>query len=272
MNLQTALQQCRKDKKALLAINFYNFETLKADLIAAKRNNSAIILQTSESTLNYLGVPTATAMARSAANDFGVQIWLHLDHGMNVNLIQKCLDAGYDSIMIDASDLSFENNIKKTKTIVDLAQPYGANVEAELGYIAKLNQSQDIICTPPDHAARFVFETGVDALAVAIGNAHGFYKSKPNIRFDILEEISQLVTIPLVLHGSSGIPVEDLVRAIRLGICKINLATEIKNIFMKKVKSLMADSDEIDLRIVFPQAIDVTAELISNKLKGINNE
>lgn len=272
MKLKNALIECRQQKKAILAVNFYNFETLKADLIAANENHSAIILQTSESTLQYLGIPTAVAMARSLTADFDVQAWIHLDHGMDINLIKRCLDAGYDSVMIDASELSLEHNIEKTCKVVELARPYDINVEAEIGYIAKLNQSQEIICTPPDLAARFVSETGVDALAIAIGNAHGFYNSSPKLHFDILQAISEVVSIPLVLHGSSGIPIHDLLNAIRLGICKINLATEIKNAFMKEIKSIIVNSDEIDLRIIFPHAIKVTAELIGEKLKGITNE
>jgi fructose-bisphosphate aldolase class II/tagatose 1,6-diphosphate aldolase GatY/KbaY len=151
-----------------------------------------------------------------------------------------------------------------------MAAPYHANVEAELGYVAKLGQEQSIEPTSAADAARFVELTGVDCLAVAIGNAHGFYKQTPRLRLDRLQEIKAVTHCPLVLHGSSGIPDEQLKEAIRLGISKINLATETKNIFMKTLQSLLADNEEIDLRKVFPPATDAVRALIHRKLTTIN--
>lgn len=270
MTLKEKLQTCRKEGKALLAANFYNFETLKAVLLAARAANSEIILQASESTLKYLGVRTAAAMAKTGLAEYGVTGWLHFDHGSTVALVQECLDAGFDSVMIDASESAFDENVKTTAKVVSIAGGYGANVEAELGYIAKLGQSQTVSCTSPDEAKRFVEATGVHALAVAIGNAHGFYKSTPKLHFDVLEAIGDAVPVPLVLHGSSGIPDADLQRAIRCGICKINLATEIKNIFMKKLQGQLRDNEEIDLRLVFPPATEAAKELLIKKLRVIN--
>jgi fructose-bisphosphate aldolase class II/tagatose 1,6-diphosphate aldolase GatY/KbaY len=143
-------------------------------------------------------------------------------------------------------------------------------VEAELGYIAKLEQDQKAEPTSAADAQRFAEETGIDALAVAIGNAHGFYKETPNLRIDRLREIREVTHCALVLHGSSGIPDTQLQEAIRSGISKINLATETKNTFMKKLQSLLADSDEIDLRKVFPKAITEVQQLITRKLQAIN--
>jgi fructose-bisphosphate aldolase class II/tagatose 1,6-diphosphate aldolase GatY/KbaY len=271
MNIKDKLSQCRKDGKALLAANFYNFETMKAVLLAAKMTNSEVILQASESTLKYLGVLTAAAMAKAGLDEYGVRGWLHFDHGATVELVQQCLDAGFDSVMIDASEASFEENVRTTTAVVRMAEGYGANVEAELGYIAKLGQSQEVSCTSPDQARRFVEATGVHALAVAIGNAHGFYKSRPKLHFDVLEAIAAATPVPLVLHGSSGIPDDDLRRAIGCGICKINLATEIKNVFMKKLQLLLRGNEEIDLRLVFPSATDAAKDLLINKLMAIND-
>jgi fructose-bisphosphate aldolase class II/tagatose 1,6-diphosphate aldolase GatY/KbaY len=180
------------------------------------------------------------------------------------------LDAGFDSVMIDASEKPFEENVRITKEAVKIAEHYNANVEAELGYIAKLNQSQTIEPTSADDAKRFVEATGIDALAVAIGNAHGFYKEIPRLRLDRLTEIRAATSCALVLHGSSGIPDEQLREAIRCGVSKINLATETKNTFMKKLQSLLADTDEIDLRKIFPKAIDEVKELILKKLNVVN--
>ena len=271
MTLKEKLIDCRKNKKALLAANFYNFETLNAVVQAAKITGSEIILQASESTLNYLGIETAAKMAKSALKENGVTGWLHFDHGATVLLVQKCLDAGFDSVMIDASEASFSDNVKTTQKVVKLAAAYRANVEAELGYVAKLGQDQNMpMFTQPNEAKFFTDETGINALAVAIGNAHGFYKSAPHIQFDLLQKISDVVSIPIVLHGSSGIPEVDLQRAIKLGICKINLATEIKNTFMKKLKSVLLENEDIDLRNVFPKATEEATNLIVNKLNHIN--
>ena len=270
MTMKETLAKYSREGKALLAVNFYNFETLKGLLLAAQAAKSPLILQLSESSLHYLGIAPAVAMARVMLKEYGVEGWLHLDHGSSIDVVKQCLDTGFDSVMIDASEQPFEDNIRITKEAVALAQSYNANVEAELGYIAKLNQSQTIEPTSAEDAKRFVEATGIDALAIAIGNAHGFYKETPKLRIDRLKEIRTSVSCALVLHGSSGIPDEQLQEAIRCGISKINLATETKNIFMKKLQQLLADSDEIDLRKVFPKAIEEVKTLITRKLTVIN--
>jgi len=270
MTLKKKLAHCSCSGQALLAANFYNYETLKGLLQAAKEMNTPIILQLSESSLDYLGIHPAVQMARAALKEFEVEGWIHLDHGSNINLIQRCLDAGFDSVMIDASEASFKENIQVSAAVVKIAEAYAANVEAELGYIAKLNQQQKLTYTQPEEAKLFVEATGVDALAVAIGSAHGFYREPPVLQLDLLKEIHHQTPAALVLHGSSGIPDDQLQQAIRNGISKINLATETKNTFMKKLQQLLATSDEIDLRKVFPPAIQSVKELICTKLSVIN--
>ncbi len=270
MTLKEKLALCSSESSALLAVNFYNFETLKGLLLAARHSASPLILQLSEASLQYLGVRPAAAMARALAQELEVEAWLHLDHGSNVDVVRKCLDAGFDSVMIDASESSFAENVRTTKEVVEIAAAYGANVEAELGYVAKLGQDQEALPTSVDDAKRFEEETGINALAIAIGNAHGFYKKPPNLRLDRLREIRAATRCALVLHGSSGIPPETLKEAIRLGISKINLATETKNVFMKKLQELLADTDEIDLRKIFPKAIQEVERLINEKLKAIS--
>jgi ketose-bisphosphate aldolase len=270
MTMKEKLAAYTTGNKALLAVNFYNFETLKGLLLAAKEANSSLILQLSESSLHYLGIGPAIAMARAMLKEFDVEGWVHLDHGSGIDIIRRCLDAGFDSVMIDASERSFDENVQITQEIVKLAKAYNANVEAELGYIAKLNQSHSFEPTSAEDAQRFVEATGINALAIAIGNAHGFYKETPKLRIDRLKEIRSAVDCALVLHGSSGIPDEQLQEAIHCGISKINLATETKNTFMKKLQSLLANTDEIDLRKVFPKAIDEVKELIVKKLNVIN--
>lgn len=269
MTLKNKLASCSLSGKALLAANFYNFETLKGLLQAAKEMNTPIILQLSESTLQYLGINPAVQMARAALKEYDVEGWIHLDHGSSIQLVQRCLDAGFDSVMIDASEVDFRENIQISSTVVKLAESYKAAVEAELGYIPKLNQEQTLAYTQPEEAKLFVEATGVDALAVAIGSAHGFYKKPPVLQLDLLKDIHQITPAALVLHGSSGIPDDQLKQAIQNGISKINLATETKNTFMKKLKQSLTLSDDIDLRNVFPPAIESVKELICTKLSVI---
>jgi fructose-bisphosphate aldolase class II/tagatose 1,6-diphosphate aldolase GatY/KbaY len=270
--LSAKLRMLQQQRKALLATNFYNFETLRGILEAVRAVEVPIILQLTKSSLDYLSLPVAVNLGRSMLKEYGVEGWIHLDHGDSYELAARCLDAGFDSVMIDASEQPFETNVKLTRQVVKLAEGYGANVEAELGYVAKLGQQTDVIAfTEPDDARRFVEETGVHTLAVAIGSAHGFYKSEPKLDLDRLSAINSVTDAALVLHGGSGIPVDTLREAIRRGICKINLATETKNIFMKTLKKRLADEEEIDLRKVFPVATNAVTGLIRDKLQSLGS-
>ena len=273
MLLQQKLKEFQQTKQALLATNFYNFETLKGVLQAAQLENNPIILQLTRSSIEYLGLPVAMELAETMLKIYDVEGWIHLDHGDSYELVASCLDAGFNSVMIDASEKPFEENIRITKKVVKLAERYGANVEAELGYVAKLGQATDKTgFTEPSEAKFFVEETGVNALAVAIGSAHGFYKEEPKLDLDRLSEINAITNAVLVLHGASGIPHDTLREAIKRGICKINLATEIKNIFMKTLKNKLAGHDEIDLRKIFPLATDAVTRLVQEKLQAIHIE
>lgn len=273
MRLHEKLIAFTKEGSAILAANFYNFETLAGILMAAKLRNRPLILQLSESSIQYLGLDIAANMARTALKSFGVEGWLHLDHGSSVEIAHRCLDAGFDSVMIDASEKSFEENVRITSEVVEIATGYNANVEAELGYVAKLGQVQVVSqYTQPEEAKRFVDATGIHALAIAIGSAHGFYKETPKLQLDLLSRIHAATPVALVLHGSSGIPDDQLKEAIARGISKVNLATETKNIFMKTLQKILRDNEEIDLRKVFPKATDSVVKLISEKLDVVSGE
>jgi fructose-bisphosphate aldolase class II/tagatose 1,6-diphosphate aldolase GatY/KbaY len=271
MKLQDKLYELRSLGKAILATNFYNLETLKGVLRAASDVNLPVVLQLSKSSIDYMGLEMAVAMARQGLAVYGVEGWLHLDHSDSIDLVERCLMAGFDSVMIDASEKDFETNVAITSRAVALAKKYGANVEAELGYVAKLGQIQEgKAFTDPGQASRFVESTGVNALAIAIGSAHGFYKEEPNLRIDILSQIREATPAALVLHGSSGIHPAMLREAVSHGISKVNLATEIKDMFMKTLKSKLETTDEIDLRKVFPVAIQSVTGLVKNKLQILN--
>ncbi len=270
MRLQDKLLELKAQKKAILAANFYNFETLSGIIQASSSLKIPVILQLSESSIRYLGLSVATAMAKTALKESGAEGWLHLDHGCSVEIVQRCLDEGFDSVMIDASEKSMDENISITSQVVKIAAGYDANVEAELGFVAKLGQDQNASgFTQPDDATMFVDRTGIHALAVAIGSSHGFYKNAPNLNIELLTRISNSILTPLVLHGSSGIPDDMLLDAIRNGICKVNLATETKNSFMLTLKERLRNNNEIDLRVVFPDATQAVVNLISQKLKTI---
>ncbi len=271
MKLQDKFVELVKQKKGLLATNFYNYETLSGILSAASELQLPIILQLTKSSIDYMGLNMAVSMARTALKDYGVEGWIHLDHGDTYDLVQRCLDAGFDSVMIDASEQSFDANVAITKDVVNLALKYEANVEAELGFVAKLGQSlENGGFTQPDEARKFVKETNVNALAIAIGTAHGFYKTKPELQMELLSKIHKITDATLVLHGGSGVPHKDLSETIDRGICKINLATEIKNIFMLTLKNQLASMNEIDLRKVFPLATRAVTGLVKEKLRVVN--
>ena len=273
ISLQEKFKALQQQKQALLATNFYNFETLKAVVMAAAAVKKPLILQLTKSSIDYMGLGVAVDMARSMLVHYNVEAWLHLDHGDTYELVANCLDAGFQSVMIDASEKPIEENIAITKKVVKLAEKYAANVEAELGYVAKLGQDTGKTgFTEPAEAKFFVEETGVNALAVAIGSAHGFYKEEPKLDLDRLSAIHRVTDAALVLHGASGIPHDVLREAVQRGICKINLATEIKNCFMQSLKNKLANENEIDLRKVFPVATDAVIQLVQEKLLAIQPE
>ena len=271
MNVKQLLKNCQQSKCAVLATNFYNFETLQGVMRAAQATDSPVLLQLTRSSIDYMGLKQAVAMARQAISDYGVNGWIHLDHGGSVELVERCLDAGFDSVMIDASEENFDVNVATTRRVVELAAPYSVNVEAELGYVAKLGQQQGGGFTTPEEAKLFVEQTGVDALAVSIGSAHGFYKQAPKLDIERLAQIHAATDVALVLHGSSGIPHDMVQQAISNGIVKVNLATEIKDMFMRNLKSILTTTDEIDLRKVFPKATDAVVELLKEKYGVVKN-
>lgn len=272
MTLQEKFKELDSQGSALLATNFYNYETITGVLRAASAMDMPVILQSSPGTINYLGVEVTVALARAALSKHNVEGWLHLDHAESFELIKKCLDSGFDSVMIDASEKTFAENVEITSRVTKLAKSYNATVEAELGYVAKLGQSHEKEgFTKPEEAKKFVEKTGVDALAIAIGTAHGFYTKEPNLDLSLLEEINQVTDCALVLHGGSGIPDIQLQDGIRHGIRKINLATEIKNVFMITLQKVLKESSEIDLRNVFPRAIEQVDKLVRKKLAIIKD-
>ncbi len=266
------LADARRRQKAVAALNFYNAETLLAHVRAANEADASIILQTTESTINYLGLKLIVAMADAAADSMGKPTALHLDHGGSVELAARCIDAGYTSVMFDGSKLPFTENCELTRQVVELAHVSGVSVEGELGHVAHNDDinPNDIsnLYTRPDDAARFVQTTGVDSLAVAVGTAHGFFKGEVHLDFERLDEISDAVgETVLVLHGGSGVPAELLRQSIAHGIGKVNFGTELKNAFTLAVKNSLLSTDDIDLRRTFAPAIAAVQDVSLSKIR-----
>ncbi len=269
---QMLLSAARASQTAVAALNFYNAETLLAHVRAANVLHASIILQTTESTINYLGLPLIVAMARAAAEQMEKPVALHLDHGGSFELALRCIEAGYSSVMFDGSRLSFSENCRETRRVVELAHRNGVSVEGELGHVAHNDEAttedQVGFYTRPEDASRFIDETEVDALAVAVGTAHGFYKGEVRLDFDRLAQIRDAAgETALVLHGGSGVPEELLRRAIANGITKVNFGTELKNAFTLAVKQSLAASDDIDLRRTFAPAIEAVQKISLAKIR-----
>ena len=227
------------------AFSVGNMEMVKGAIRAAEELETPIILQIAEVRLKNSPLHLMGPMMVQAAKEAKVDVAVHLDHGLTFETVDKALELGFTSVMLDASTLPFEENIAKVKTVVEKAQKYGATVEAELGLVGGSEDGScdhGIRCTDPDDAVVYARETGIDALAVAIGNAHGNYPVAPTLAFDVLEKIHEKVDIPLVLHGGSGITDKDFQRAISLGIRKVNIATASFNSLTAHVEKYMAST------------------------------
>ncbi|SCH11929.1 Probable fructose-bisphosphate aldolase [uncultured Blautia sp.] len=229
------------------AFSVGNMEMVKGAIRAAEELNTPIILQIAEVRLKNSPLHLMGPMMVQAAKEAKVDVAVHLDHGLTFETVDKALEFGFTSVMLDASTFPFEENIAKVKTVVEKARKYGATVEAELGLVGGSEDGScdhGIRCTDPDDAVVYARETGIDALAVAIGNAHGNYPVAPTLAFDVLEKIHEKVDIPLVLHGGSGITDKDFQRAISLGIRKVNIATASFNSLTAHVEKYMASTDK----------------------------
>jgi ketose-bisphosphate aldolase len=221
------LPAARKEKKGVGAFNVTNYETAVAVISAAESEGRPVIIQTYQ---RLLGEPRITALAaalRRIAEDSTVPVALHLDHGASLDQIKQAIDLGYSSVMMDGSPLPLEENIAITREAVGMAHRAGLSIEGEIGHVP--NHDKDPIPhADPKEAIRFAKETGVDALAVAVGTAHGFYKGVPVITIEVAEEVGRAISIPMVLHGGSDTPQDKIRAAIRCGMAKVNVATEIQ--------------------------------------------
>lgn len=239
VTMKKLLEQAGKENRGVGAFSVGNMEMVKGAVWAAEELDTPIILQIAEVRLPHSPLALMGPMMVQAAKEAKVDVAVHLDHGLTMETVKKALELGFTSVMYDSSTYPFEENMARTREVVEIAKKYGATVEAELGLVGGSEDGScdhGIRCTDPEDAKVFCESTGIDALAVAIGNAHGNYPVAPTLAFDVLEEIDQKTEIPLVLHGGSGITDEDFRRAISLGIVKVNIATASFNQLTKRAE------------------------------------
>jgi len=279
VSMSEILPQAKANKYAVGQFNMNNLEFTQAIIDASIEENSPVIFGVSEGAMRYMGLDYTVAMAKVAAERASVPVALHLDHGSSFEVVMKCIQAGFSSVMFDGSHYPLEENIRLTKKVVEAAHAVGVSVEGELGTIGGVEDDlnvadEDAKLAKPEEAIRFWQETGVDALAIAVGTAHGMYKAEPKIRFDIIDEVARNIDAPIVLHGGSGVPDEDIVKAISLGVGKINVNTENQVAMTKVVRELLAAKPNmIDPRKYLGAAREAIKETVRGKIRlfGSNN-
>ena len=265
------LLDAQKGNYAVGAFNVENMEMVMAVMEAAEELKSPVIMQTTPSTVKYAGLDFFLANVKAAAERASVPVAMHLDHGSSFELAMQAYRTGYTSIMIDGSHGSFEENIAVSKAVADACTPSGIPVEAELGKVGGKEDDLEAEAdtnTDPQEAKEFVERTGVTSLAVAIGTAHGFYVGTPVLDKERLSEIREVVDIPLVLHGASGLSDEDVSDCVKRGICKVNFATELRAAYTKAVKELLEEKpDTIDPKAYGKVGIQAVKELVMARMK-----
>ncbi|MDU4860708.1 MAG: class II fructose-1,6-bisphosphate aldolase [Terrisporobacter othiniensis] len=264
------LLDAQKNGYAVGAFNVENMEMVMAVVSAAEETKSPVIMQTTPSTVKYADFDYFYANVKVAAQKSNVPVAIHLDHGNSFELAMKAYRTGYTSIMIDGSHGSFEENIALTKSVVDVCKNGNVPVEAELG---KVGGKEDDLdggdggYTEPLEAKEFVQRTGADSLAISIGTAHGVYKGKPKLDLNRLSQIREVVDIPLVLHGTSGVPDEIVTECVNRGICKVNYATDLRIAFTKGVKKVLEENpDTIDPKKYNSQGREEVKEYVKSKM------
>lgn len=272
-NTKEMILDAQKKHYAVPAFNIHNLETFQVVVDICNEMRSPVILAATPSTVKYADKDYLIALTGAAMEKVTVPISFHLDHHENIRDIKTTIAAGCRSVMIDASMLPYEQNVSAVKDVVSFAHLCGATVEAELGKLVGVEDDlvvdeKDSMYTNPEDAAKFVEATGIDTLAVAIGTAHGLYKGTPKLDFDRLAEIRQKLSIPLVLHGASDVPDELVQTAISLGICKVNVATDLKIPFSNAIKEFFKENPAAnDPRKYLTPAKDALKKVVMHKIE-----
>lgn len=273
VSMNEFLPRAKKEGFAVGQFNVNNLEYFQAIIEAAKEERSPLIFGASEGAIRYIGLNNVVALAKVAAEESGLPVALHLDHGSSFEMVMKCIRAGFSSVMFDGSHYPFEENVRLTKKVVEAAHAVGVSVEGELGTIGGVEDDlvvddEDANIVKPEEAIRFWEETRVDALAIAVGTAHGLYKGEPKIRFDVIDEVARNIEAPIVLHGGSGVPDESIKKAISLGVAKINVNTENQVAQTKVVRELLNNNPNmIDPRKYLGPAREAIKEVVKGKMR-----
>lgn len=265
VNYREILQYAKEHKITVGAFNSLNMETVQAVVAAADKKNTPLIVQTYHAHVDYAGPDYIRQIAEVASKHANVKIALGLDHGRSYEQAKRCIDSGYSGVMIDLASEDYDKNVSETKRVVELAHQRGVSVEAELGTIVTADKTPEVIAegyTDPEMARKFAKDTGIDCLAVSIGTAHGVYKYAPKIQFDLLKELVDTVECPIVVHGGSGTPDEDVERMVKMGIAKLNVGTEFFNAYLDAIQKELkeADCDIVEAMEAARIAVQRTAE------------
>lgn len=272
VSMAELLVVAQREGYAVGAFNTYNLEITRAILAAAEAQRAPVIVQVGSSALKYGGREALTALVLAEARRSPVPVAVHLDHSTKLDEIRWCVDQGFTSVMIDGSALPLADNITLTHQAIAIARPQGVTVEAELGSIVgeedRAAEREAVGLTNSAQAEQFVQATGVDALAVAVGNVHGFYKGEPRLDTARLDEIHRRVPIPLVLHGASGLPDAAIQRSIQGGVCKFNVNTEIRvALFTALADTLPRVHAQYDVPGLFTPSITAMQAVVEEKIR-----
>ena len=267
----------QKEHFAVPAFNVSSSMILKGIMEACEEKHAPVIIAIHPDELSFVG-DSFVAAVREEAHKASVPVCIHLDHGASFAQVIRAIACGFTSVMIDSSTTSFDDNIAITKKVVEAAHAVDVSVEAELGTIGATGNggeagTDNIIYTNPDDVVRFVEATNVDTLAIAIGTAHGLYPKtkKPKLRLDLLKEIVGKTSVPLVLHGGSDNPDEEIAEAVRLGVAKINISSDIKSAFYKKCREVLEDTTLREPNAIYPACIDAMKQVIYHKIELFND-
>ena len=262
---------------AIGAFNVNNMEIIQGITEAAKECNAPVILQVSSGARKYANRTYLVKLVEAAVIETGLPICLHLDHGDSFELCKACVDDGFSSVMIDASSKPFEENVALTRQVVEYAHAHGAVVEAELGTLAGIEddvkvKAEDSSYTRPEDVQEFVERTGCTSLAIGVGTSHGVYTSDPHIEQSVVKAIRDAVDVPLVLHGTSGVPDEQVAEAVKNGICKVNYATELRQAYTKGFMAYMAENPAcFDPKKPAKEGMREITELVKIRMTNLNS-
>jgi ketose-bisphosphate aldolase len=278
VTLRDLLPQAKKGRYAVGAFNFNGYEDAAGIVMGAAQARSPVIIMASQGACQYIGLYETVGLAKGLAKGADVPVCLHLDHATDYDFIREAVKAGFSSVMVDASAKPYEENIRDSAAIAAFARDYHCSVEAELGKVGGKEEhvvveDRAATFTVPSDVPRYVAECGVDALAIAFGSVHGFYKSEPKLDFDRLEAILKLTDVPIVLHGGTGIPIADIQRCIGMGLAKVNVGTELKAAFSNTIRKQVAalPAEEFDPRKFLKPVKAVVAAIVREKLEAFGS-